>query len=233
MRIRHVQAFLEEHIVYERLRAALARFHFERGDLDSARRICNEWLERPPRDKPGLRGLFWAVLLDVAEAAGDWEEQVRLCELLFLDRGDFVYLERLKVLVGVEAWPVYRAGLIGRVKQRRSVWVDIGALYIREDMWDDLLAHVQSNPQSVRQYHEQLAARYPQALGLVYEQLAQKTVEQKVNRKGYRAACRYIKTMITLGQKERAAELIARWRVEYKQRPAMIDELNKSFGPPP
>ena len=228
-----VQAFLEEHIAYERLREALARFHLERGDLDSARRICNEWLEQPQKDKPGLRGLFWAVLLDVAAAAADLDEQIGLCEVLFQDRGDFIYLERLKDLVGAEAWPAYRAGLVGRAIERRSSWVDLGALYVREEMWADLLAFVQSNPHRARSYDVHLAARYPGALALVYEQLALKTVAQKVNRKGYREACRYIQTMIKLGQEERAAELIARWRVEYKQRPALIDELDRSFGPQP
>ncbi len=72
-----VQAFLEAHIQYERLRMALARFHLQGGNLAAARRVCAEWLDAPPPGKPGLRPDFLAILLDVAEAAGDREEQIQ------------------------------------------------------------------------------------------------------------------------------------------------------------
>ena len=152
-----VQAFLEAHLEHERMRMALARFHLQRGDLTAARRLCAEWLERPAQDKPGLRPDFLAILLDVAEAAGDHEEQIRLAEALFKHTGRFEYYERLKGLIGVDAWPGYRSGLLQRIKQERWGRVDLGTLYIAEEMWPALLAYVQVNLYLAPRYHQYLA----------------------------------------------------------------------------
>jgi uncharacterized Zn finger protein len=225
-----VEAFLEAHIQYERLRMALARFHLDNGDLAAARRLCEEWLERPPADKPGLRPYFLDVLLDVAEAAGDEEEQIRLAEALFQQRGDFGYYERLKALIGADAWPDYRSGFIQRIQQGRRGWFDMGALYIAEEMWETLLEYVQADPHAAPYYHEHLATRFPQELSEAYEQLALDTLGRKVNRRGYQEACGYLQYMQRLGQNERVAELVAQFREQYKKRPALLDELNKAFG---
>ena len=42
--------------------------------------------------------------------------------------------------------------------------------------------------------------------------------------------CGYLEKMQQLGEGERVFELVARWRVEYKHRPALLDELRKGFG---
>jgi uncharacterized Zn finger protein len=225
-----VEAFLEAHLQYERMRMALARFHLERGDLVTARQLCTEWLDRPQHDKPGLRPDFLAILLDVAEVEGDPKEQIQLTEVLFRQTGRFEYCERLKELVGAEAWPEYRSGLLQRIKQDRWSRVDLGAFYIAEEMWAALLAHVQANLYSAPYYHDYLSARYPRELSDVYEQLALATVETKINRKGYQEACGYLKRMQQLGQGERVSELVTQLRGQYKQRRALLDELNKAFG---
>ena len=225
-----VQAFLEEHIRHEKMRMALARFHLQHGDLAAARRLCDEWLNKPPENKPGLRPDFLAILLDVAEAADDREEQIRLVEMLFRQTGRIEFYERLKKLIGTDEWQAYRPGFLERMRQGSGVWVNLGALYVAEEMWEDLLAYVQDNPRAARQYREYLAPRFPRELGEVYERLALETLEQNVNRKGYRVVCGYLKQMLLLGEGERVAELVAGWRVKYKQRPALLDELNKAFG---
>ena len=64
----------------------------------------------------------------------------------------------------------------------------------------------------------------------MYEQLALATLEMKVNRKGYRKACGYLQRMQQLGREERVSELVVQFRGQYKQRRALLDELNKAFG---
>ncbi len=225
-----VQAFLEAHTELEHMRMELARFHLDNGDLAAARRLCEEWLAHPPPDKPGLRPYFLDILLDVAEAAGDEEEQIRLAEELFQQTGDFEYYKRLKALIGADTWPDYRAGFLERVQQGRRGWFDMAALYIAEEMWEALLNYVQANPHVASYYHEYLAGLFPQELSEAYERLALATLERKVNRKGYRETCGYLQRMQQLGQQERVAELVTQLREQYKKRPALMDELNKAFG---
>jgi hypothetical protein len=60
--------------------------------------------------------------------------------------------------------------------------------------------------------------------------LALATLKSKVNRKGYREACRYLRRMEQLGQDKRVRNLVTQLRLQYKNRPALQDELNKTFG---
>lgn len=225
-----VQAFLNAHLEHERMRVALARFFLERGNPSSARRLCTAWLDQPRPTKPGLRKEFLAILLGVAEVEGHMEEQVRLTEALFRRTGRFEYYQHLKELIGAEAWPAYRTGLLQQIERERWGRVNLGALYVVEEMWDVLLAHVQTNPHTALYYHDYLAIRFPRRLSAVYEQLALATLETKVNRQGYREVCGYLRRMQQLGEEARVSELVTRLRTQYKQRRALLVELNRAFG---
>ncbi len=133
-------------------------------------------------------------------------------------------------MIGADKWLAYRPGFLQRMQQSRRGRVDFGALYIAEEMWAALLAYVQANPYAASHYHKYLANRFPREFSVVYEQLALATLQQKVNRKGYRQACGYLQRMQQLGQGERVSELVAQFREQYKQRRALLDELNKTFG---
>jgi len=221
-------AFLEEHVQHESLRMALARMHLERGDLATARQVCQEWLDHPDPHKPGLRKDFLAILLDIAEVSGDRPEQIRLAETLFLETGRVEYYQLLKELIGPAEWLAYRPDFLRRASATR--WVDMAELYLAEEMWDELLAYVQDRPKAAPHYDEQLGQRYPEELGAIYERLALHTLASRVNRSGYQEACAYLRRMQALGQGERVAELIAHWREQYKRRPALMEELNNAFG---
>ena len=225
-----VLSYLEAHSDHELMQLALARFHFQYGNPQAAKPLCEAWLARPEHDRPDLLVDFLALLFDMAEAAGDHSEQIRLAEALYRETGFLDYFDLLKELVDPQEWPAYRARYLQEMIADDRTWVDMGELYISEEMWPELLALVQEKPRLVREYHKYLDPHYPEELSAVYEGLAVLTVEEKVNRKGYRQACRYLKQMRKLGQEERVAQVLADWREVYKQRPALLDELDKAFG---
>lgn len=224
-----VHAFLEAHSQHEQIQLELARFHLAQGRPAAARAVCEEWLAEADERRTRLHADFHALLLEIASAEGDPAEQVAQAEALFLATGRLEDYVRVKTLVDPEAWPDYRPGFLARVRQGRR-YVNMGTLYREEEMWPELLAHVQANPLGVRTFHNALAGRFPRELAAVYEQLALATLVQKVNRKGYRQVCGYLRKMQALGQEARVDELIAAWREEYARRSALQDELDKAFG---
>lgn len=223
------ERFMEQNIRLVNVRLGLARIYLQRGEPAAARRLCREWLDQPHSRMPGLRRNFLDILLEAAEAEHDRPEQIRLAEELFMDTGRLDYYQRLKQLVGPAQWQAYQPGFLRRT-ERAPRWIDLGALYSAEEMWAELLAHVEQNPRNARQFHKELAGRFPEELGAVYERLAIETVEQKANRAGYHEACAYLRIMQELGQGERAARLVAQWRSQYRQKRALQDELNQAFG---
>jgi len=50
---------------------------------------------------------------------------------------------------------------------------------------------------------------------------------EKVNRKGYKEACRYLRRIYKLGQVEFSQKIIRELRGQYPNRRALMDELNK------
>jgi hypothetical protein len=225
-----VLSFLESNSEHELMRLALARYLLEKGHLAEARRICEEWLALPEPKKPNLHIDFMVVLLNIAEAAGDRELQINLVGTLFQMSGSAKFFAHLKELVAPAEWPAYRHSFLKETRSTSRPWIDYGQLYIDEQMWPELLALVQDEPRTAPKHDKYLAERYPQELSTVYERLALATLEKKVNRKGYQEACRHLLQMERLGQGERMKQLVARLRDEYKQRPALIDELNKNFA---
>jgi uncharacterized Zn finger protein len=224
------QAFMEAHVHYESMRLALARLHLQNGDTAAARRLCLAWLDKPLPSKQGLRPRFWQILLETAVAEGDRAEQTRLNETLFLESGDFTYYEQMKELFGAEAWPARCAALLERIR-RGSYWqVDLGEICLREEMWGALLRYVVAHPQTIDAYHEALAPHLPRELSALYEQLARTTLEHHINRGAYRQVCHFLQRMQALGEEVRAAELAAEFRMTYKKRRALQEELNRVFG---
>jgi hypothetical protein len=226
------QTFLEQHVQYPELRKALAHFHLERGELDRTRQVCNDWLASSTVEQPaGLRKDFMAILFNVAVASRDQGEQVRLAEGLFFATGNLDDFNRLKSLISDDQWPTFRSYLLRHLPNNRRTRIDLGPIYVAEAMWSDLLAYVQTNPKRVGKYANDLAPLFPAELSTIYETLAWKTLENEVNRNGYRRACSYLRAMESLGERKRVKQLIFEWRAKYKQRRALLDELTKAFGP--
>ena len=225
-----VLAFLEDHVGLDALRFGLVQFYLERDDLDAARRTCQAWLDDPPTNKWGTRLNFLTILLTIAERTGDEAEQIRLLRELFLTNGNMTAYLRLKALVGPAAWPDYRSGLLAQVEGGGGRSINRGAIYAEEEMWPELMDFVRRHPQHATTWHHQLAGRFPQELVAIYEQQAAQQIGHSPNRTSYQHACEYLLRMREVDPVG-AAAVVARWRVEHKHRPAMLDELRKAFGP--
>ncbi len=222
--------FMQAHIEHEKIRERLAHYYIEDGDLEAARRVCEEWLEHPVSYKPGLRKNFLQVLLTISDLQGDSGERLRATEALFFDTGEMELFRQMKALVGAETWPAYRKGFFKRLQAVKTWRVRPDMIYVEEAMWPDLLAFVQRHSGTAEQHHAHLAGRFPRELAAVYEQLAIEALARNMSRAGYHKAAAYLLKMVPLGAQDQAMVIVTRWRHEHKNRPALQDELDKAFG---
>lgn len=218
-----VLAFLEAHADSSYFVEKLARWHLAQGNLDEARRLCESWLANHQGRLWGVINTMRGILIDIARLQGNHAELEQLLEKQFVSTSDFSHYDELKERHSAD-WLTVRARLIEQAVRARP------DIYVRETMWSALLSYVQQNPWGVFSYGHYLAERYPQEIGYVYIVLAEQALQQKKNRKGYRMAISYLKQLQTVNQAERMQAVVADWRTRYRNRPALLDELNKAFG---
>ncbi len=67
----------------------------------------------------------------------------------------------------------------------------------------------------------------PPELAQLYEVCIIEYLKQNVSRSHYQTACKYLRRMIKLGEKERVKFLIENFKNQYSQRKALLEELDK------
>lgn len=224
------RAFMHDHLDLYDMRRKLVHFCLERDELDTARELCQAWLDDPSNTMAGLRYDFLTLLLDIAERSGDRAEELRLLQESLLVRGDMDTFRRIKALVGPEAWPDVRPGLITRLAQEGHRPDLLGAVYAAEEMWPELLALANRAPHLAKRWRAELGSRFPAELCALFAHQAAQALGSYPTRTQYRDACDWLQAMQEVDPAAAAAE-VARWREEHKKRPALQDELNKAFGP--
>lgn len=220
--------FLAAHVEIEQFREQLVHYHIERGNLQEARDLCSEWLEG---QEPGQREYwktFQDLLLRIAQRENQEGEIIRLAENLFLHSGDFQYYDLLKERVSEKTWNGFRDQLITQADQHPQYHLRPTEVFVREEMWAALLERVKlAHRKTVERYREHLEPRFPREICDIYERIVWEIMEDKVHRKGYREACRYLRRMFKLGQDDQARALIGDLRSAYSNRPALLDELSR------
>ena len=143
----------------------------------------------------------------------------------FRDTGIEEYIE-LKNLYTSEEWVKERDSII---KQINSDWF-LCAIYAEEKLHKQLLdSIIKSNDKSLlKQYTRLLKDEYPKQLLHMYRVAVEKEAEHATNRSYYHQLVQDLRVMksITGGDKV-VDEIINKWKVRYKNRSAMMDELSR------
>jgi len=224
-----VRSFLEAHIEFHSFRERLARLMIEQGELERAKRISWDWLHSKASTAPGLRRKFLAILLDIALLEGDEAAIVQLESGLFLDTGDFKIYDMLKGRTPRDAWPERVEELLVTAEERRWQREIVTGIYIREEMWDRLLALAKRSGRSIfLAYREYLEPRFPHEMCAFYEESVSSMLERTSHRGVYSEAAQFLRRLADLGAASRALQLIRELTAKYRNRPAMVDELRKA-----
>ena len=110
----------------------------------------------------------------------------------------------------------------------------IDQLYKEDELYDKLLDYVVNAPglYKLQAYEASLKGIYPDVLLKKYRMELEKMAERTASRKDYQNWVRLLKRMLKIkGGNKVVHQIVDEWKVQYKHRPAMMDELNKLLMP--
>jgi len=198
---------------------------------DQARNYAREGQEYDKKDKPGLVGKWVEWELRIAQIKNDKKEILRLARYQYLDNwtNEQNYFQILKDLTAKSKWKKYRETLVDDIKKKPRHGL-LESLYIREQMWDQLLELIQNQEQQdyLINYENHLGDKFPEEMSLLFEEkILEMLSGYGTNRKTYKVAVTYIKGIERMTSKNRAMNIVGHLRELYKRKPALLDELSK------
>ena len=150
---------------------------------------------------------------------------IKILVLDFRDTGMEEYIE-LKNLYTSEEWIKERDSII---KQINSDWF-LCAIYAEENLHKQLLDSImKSNDKHLLcQYTHLLKDEYPEQLLHMYRVAIEKEAERASNRTYYRQLVGDLRIMKCINGGDKIVdEIIKKWKDQYKNRTAMMDELSR------
>ena len=82
-----------------------------------------------------------------------------------------------------------------------------------------------NSPWTLEEFSKHLASRYPDEIAAAYEKAAVEVLAPPMGRGNYQALCRFLERMQKLGFKDRVRRITGELSAQYKNRPAMLEEL--------
>ncbi len=207
-------------------RRRLVEYYLGAGCLDEAKKVSREWVLKRPVDRLSNHTYFNHVLLKIAIQEGEQEEIIRLATVLFLTTGEFSYFDLLKQRIAPETWPSFRSTVIEQSQRPQCLPTLLAEIYVREEMWPQLLAWVQSTGcHSLDRYLELLEPHFPVEVGREYEKQIAGLAANQVNHSAYVQIREYLQRMQGMGQEGRVREIVKELREKYRRRRTLMREL--------
>ena len=206
------------------------RYYIERrrqaGDWEAVVRALGESIQIA--DRQGSRAVGYHMQLKDAFAALGWKDEYRkeLWEIVtdIAPANPGVYHE-YRDLFDPEDWPGERERLFAALPKGAG----LAALYADEGLYDRLLALVleKDSFNLMRAHETELLKRYPDQVLDIYAREINRAARNTADRATYQQWVQTLAHMREMPGGERVvAEIVAAWRVQYKRRSAMMDELN-------
>lgn len=154
-----------------------------------------------------------------------YRKELKNLILLYDDTNLEDYIE-LRSLFSDKEWIKERDSIIEQLTPGRFLCEILETEQLYEQLIDVLLRS--GDKYLLHQYTDILSEKYPKQLLQVYQETVEKQAESKGSRKHYYQIVEELRIMksITGGDKV-VDEIIKRWKVQYKNRSAMLDELSQ------
>lgn len=142
------------------------------------------------------------------------------------DAGNLELYKELKGQYTVEEWLVKREEIFKKLPS----YVHIERLYKEEKLYDRLLEYVLKCPglNALQEYESILKKKYPEQILDKYKDEVNRMAAYTSDRKHYHSLVLLLRRMRKIkGGAKMVDGIAAEWKLKYKKRPAMMDELSK------
>jgi len=194
-----------------------------------AKELANDGIKLDTkRGWPGLVVEWMEWLYKIANKENNLDDVRKYAMKLFVAGEGFEYYDKLKSTYLAEEWRGEVDNILKSLKGTRIGYYSTYAeIFIREERWDDLLNLVKENPaiQIIESYRKYLEKYFPDELIALYEHAIRKMLSQATGRGIYQDACKMLRCMKKLGAPEKVRSLIKEFKEAYKNRKALLEEL--------
>ena len=154
-----------------------------------------------------------------------YKEELKNLILFFNDTNIEDYIE-LKSCYLDKEWIEERDSIIEQLTPGRFLCEILETEQLYEKLIDVLLRS--GDKYLLHQYTDILSEKYPEQLLQVYQETVEKQAESKGSRKHYYQIVEELRIMKSISGGDKVVdEIIKRWKVQYKNRSAMLDELSQ------
>ncbi len=146
--------------------------------------------------------------------------------VLSYEAGNLDLYKELKKQYPTEEWLVKREEIFKKL----TTYADVERLYKEEKLYDRLLAYVLNSTglYALQEYENVLKKEYPEQILNKYVGEVNRMASHTGDRKHYAGLVSLLRRMQKMnGGKKLVDEIVTEWKVKYRNRPAMMDELRK------
>lgn len=165
---------------------------------------------------------------DIYKKQGDikaYREELKNLILFFNDTNLEDYVE-LRSLFSDKEWIKERDSIIEQLTHGRFLCEILETEQLYEQLLDVLLRS--DDKYLLHQYTDLLSEKYPEQLLQIYRENVEKQAESKGSRQHYRQIVEDLRVMKSINGGDKVVdEITKKWKVQYRNRSAMMDELNR------
>jgi len=230
---KEVQKYINQHITNPSIREFVISDNIDNKKYEEAIQLCNDGIEQNKKKWPGLVNKWYKYLLKIAQAQKNTEKIIEYAKYLFIHdfNSEQDYYLILKQNIETTQWKEFVETIIEEIIKTNN-WQNhnlIRKIYISEKWWDRLLLLLKQDDslQNIESNEKYLKVDYSKELIQLYHKNLLIYVDKNVGRKYYQTACKYLRRMKKLGGKKLVVDLIEKFRKDYPQRRALLDELSR------
>ncbi len=222
-----IEEYCKENLEINQVRKYYIDICINKKDYDMAIELLREGKDKE-KDWPGLLINYSLKLKDLYKQIGKhklYEEELWALVLNY-KAGDVELYKELKSIYTDKEWMKEREIVFSKLSPYRG----IDKLYELEGLYDRLIELVVNSHglYMVMEYEEILKDIYPKELLNKYENTIKAMATNTSGRAHYREIVSILRRMKKYPKgKEKVSEIVSDWRLRYRNRPAMMDELSK------
>ncbi|MCC3374513.1 SWIM zinc finger domain-containing protein [Cohnella sp. REN36] len=224
------ETFLQANIGVPDIREAAIENAIAQSRYEEALRYAQEGeVQDTQKGYPGLVSRWKKLRLKVYRLTNDREQQRELTEA-FVSEGDYAYYHPLKELYTPEEWPDVYARVLTALEEEGRWYAEstYTKVLIEEKETGRLLEYVERHPAYIVDYYKHLIGPYTGEVYHLFARHIERSAQNASNRKQYWKVCQIIRELQKAGGTQTAQVIVKELRLRYANRPAMLDELNKS-----
>ena len=205
------------------IRRELVNYYVDTGKTEDAIDVLDDSLKNYNNNQFDTRENH-ALIKDLYKKLGNKEKYMEHLWVLVTEHCCLDYFRELKAQYSSDEWQEVKA----KIFQANSSYM-LMQLYYEEKLYDRLMTELEKegNTFYIKEYEDVLIKLYPKRILKLYKEELNRNARQASKRSTYTYWAAELRHMLTIeGGYEVVSEILADWRVRYKNRPAMMQELD-------